>query len=55
VPVAPRSGAHSGPHSTVPQDEAPEGYDWLASALFVLVGLLGLAVIGYTLARPFLQ
>ena len=35
-------------------DESPEGNGWLASVLVVVVSLLGVAVAGYTLARPFL-
>jgi hypothetical protein len=55
VPVVPRSGGQAAQHSGAPQEEGSEGYDWLASALFVLVAVLGLAAVGYTLARPFLQ
>src|SRR5262249_49359205 len=43
------------PHSVVPPPETEEaGGGWVASGLFLLVLLAGLALAGYTLAWPFL-
>jgi len=57
APARPRPArAPVAPASPVPQSDEPEaaGGGWLATLLFLVVLLAGLALAGYTLARPFL-